>query len=192
MSWQNAHGSNGFARVSPATENHALCKAACDYAHDIVWYFWKKRVGSAEDLVGLGVFRRGKTISALENLTDLAGGAAAFHNFAVGPDGRLRAHYNRSTVTPSNPFDQATIFYRERDLPPALAPTLTLLSATNDIASVGWDSEFAVSYTVQTSTNLTDWTTLPGATTGTGESLQTTVTNTAAVTPFFLRLQAER
>lgn len=141
VSWQNAHGSNGYAHVLPATENHALCKAAYDYAHDIVWDFWEKRVGSVEDLVGLGVLRRGETISALENLTDLAGGAAAFHSFAVGPDGRLRAHYNRSTVTPSNPFDQATIFYRERDLPPALAPTLTLLSATNDIASVGWDSE---------------------------------------------------
>lgn len=192
VSWQNAYGSNGFVRVSPATENHALCKAAYDYAHDIVWYFWKKRVGSAEDLVGLGVFRRGETTSALENLTDLAGGAAAFHNFAVGPDGRLRAHYNRSTVTPSNPFDQATIFYLERDLPPALTPTITDLALTNLEATITWPSEFAVNYTVQTSTNLTDWTTLPGTISGTGESLLTTVTNTASLTPFFLRLQAVR
>ncbi len=103
FNWQNARGSNGFARISPAGENHSLCKAAYDHAHDIVWYFWKKRVGSAEDLVGAGVFRRGEVLSAIENLTDLAGGAAAFHNFAVGPDGRLRAHYHRSTVTPTNP-----------------------------------------------------------------------------------------
>jgi hypothetical protein len=192
LTWQNAQGSSGFARVSPIGENHSLCKAAYDYAHDIVWYFWKKRVGSAEDLVGVGVFRRGQVVSAIENLTDLAGGAAAFHNFAVGPDGRLRAHYHRSTVTPTNPFDQATIFYRERELPPALAPTLTLVSATNDIATLAWDSEFAVSYTVQTSTNLTAWAAEPASHVGTGETLTATTTNPVASDSRFFRLQAAR
>lgn len=192
VNWQNAYGSNGFARISPIGENHALCKAAYDYTHDIVWYFWKKRDGSAEDLVGAGVFRRGEIVSAIENLTDLAGGAAAFHNFAVGPDGRLRAHYNRSTVTPTNPFDQATIFYRERELPPALAPTLALLSATNNVATVAWNSEFAVNYTVLTSTNLSDWVAEPLSHIGTREILTAAVANLTAGAPFFLRVQAVR
>jgi len=192
VNWQNAYGSNGFARISPVGENHALCKAAYDYAHDIVWYFWKKRVGSAEDLVGVGVFRRGEAVSAIENLTDLAGGAAAFHNFAVGPDGRLRAHYNRSTVTPTNPFDQATIFYRERELPPALPPTLRFVGASNDSATIAWDSEFSVRYTVQTSTNLTDWATDPASHVGTGGTLTLTATNPAAIEARFFRLEAAR
>ncbi|HXG49336.1 MAG TPA: hypothetical protein VNO52_17055, partial [Methylomirabilota bacterium] len=178
--------------ISPAGENHALCKAAYDYTHDIVWYFWKKRSGSAEDLVGVGVFRGGEVLSPIENLTDLAGGAAAFHNFAVGPEGRLRAHYNRSTVTPTNPFDQATIFYRERALPAALAPTLTLLSATHDIVAIAWDSEFAVNYQVQTSTNLRDWVAEAGSHTGTSETLTASVTNPSPHQPLFLRLQATR
>jgi hypothetical protein len=131
-------------------------------------------------------------LSAIENLTDLAGGAAAFHNFAVGPDGRLRAHYHRSTVTPTNPFDQATIFYRERELPPALTPTLTLVSATNDLATIAWESEFAVNYTVQTSTNLTDWTAEAAAHVGTGETLAVTATNQTGAAQMFLRLQAAR
>jgi hypothetical protein len=192
LTWQNAYGTNGFARLSPTDENHSLCKAAYDYAHDIVWYFWKKRVGSAEDLVGVGVFRRGQHVSAIENLTDLAGGAAAFHNFAVGPDGRLRAHYNRSTVTPANPFDQATIFYRERNLPAALTPTITHLALTSAAATITWPSEFAVNYTVQTSTNLTDWSAAPGLHTGTGDPLTATATNDTAAAQFFLRLRAER
>lgn len=192
FTWQNVYGSNGFVRVSPAAENHSLCKAAYDYAHDIVWYFWKKRVGSAEDLVGLGVFRRGEAISDLENLTDLGGAAAVFHNFAVGPDGRLRAHYHRSTVTPTNPFDQATIFYRERELPPALAPTLTLLSATNDTATVAWNSEFAVNYTLLTSTNLADWTADAATHIGTGETLSATATNHTGAAGLFVRLGAVR
>lgn len=192
VNWQNAYGSNGFARISPIGENHALCKAAYDHTHDIVWYFWKKRAGSAEDLVGLGIFRRGKVLSSIENLTDLGGGAAAFHNFAVGPDGRLRAHYNRSTVTPTNPFDQATIFYRERELPPALAPTLALLSATNNVATVAWNSEFAVNYTVLTSTNLSDWVAEPLSHIGTREILTAAVANLTAGAPFFLRVQAVR
>ncbi|MEJ5239453.1 MAG: hypothetical protein WHT82_13920 [Limisphaera sp.] len=140
----------------------------------------------------MGVFHRGEVIGPLENLTDLAGGAAAFHDFVVGPEGRLRAHYNRSTVTPSNPFDQATIFYRERALPPALAPTLTRLSVTNNIATVAWDSEFAVNYTLLTSTNLSTWTAGPGMHIGTGETLSATATNPTAGAPFFLRLQAAR
>jgi hypothetical protein len=192
VDWQNAYGSNGFARISPVAENHSLCKAAYDYAHDLVWYFWKKRDGSAEDLVGAGVFRRGEVVSAIENLTALGGGAAAFHNFAVGPDGRLRAHYSRSTVTPTNPFDQATIFYRERELPPALAPTLTLLSATNDLATIAWESEFAVNYTVLASTNLSDWAAAPAALVGTGATLTSTRTNPVAGEPLFVRLQAAR
>lgn len=192
MDWQNAYGSNGFARISPVGENHALCKAAYDSTHDIVWFFWKKRDGSAEDLVGAGVFRRGEIVSAIENLTDLAGGAAAFHNFAVGPDGRLRAHYNRSTVTPTSPFDQATIFYRERELPAALAPTLTLLSATNDIATIAWNSEFAVNYSVLTSTNFSDWVAEPVSHIGSGDALTATATNRTPNEPFFLRLRATR
>lgn len=190
--WRNAHGSNGFARISPPGENHSLANVAYDYAHDIIWYFWKKRNGAAEDLVGVGVFRRGEAIGPLENLTDLAGGAAAFHDFVVGPEGRLRAHYNRSTVTPTNPFDQATIFYRERELPSALAPTLTLLSATNDVATVAWDSEFAVNYTMLSSTNLADWVAEPAVHVGSGEVLTATATNLTAGAPFFLRLQAAR
>lgn len=192
LTWQNAYGSNGFARVSPVGENHALCKAAYDYTHDIVWYFWKKRVGSAEDLVGVGVFRRGEVVSAIEDLTDLAGGAAAFHNFAVGPDGRLRAHYNRSLVTPTNPFDQATIFYRERNLPDALQPTITDLAVTNADVALTWPSEFAVNYTVQTSTNLSAWSDAPGLHAGTGDPLSAIVTNSTSAAQFYLRLRAER
>ncbi len=110
VTWLNHTGTAGFMQITPPGEHHALGKAAYDFAHDVGWYFWKRRRGSAEDLVGVAVRRRGQHVSDPEHLTDLAGGAAAFHNFAVGPDGRLRAHYNRSTVTADNPFPLTTLF----------------------------------------------------------------------------------
>ncbi len=189
VTWLNHTGTTGFTQISPPGENHSLCKAAYDFAHDVVWYFWKRRQGSAEDLVGVAVRRRGQYVSAPECLTDLAGGAAAFHNFAVGPDGRLRAHYNRSTVTPDNPFQQATLFYRERELPEPLTPTLTHLAVTPTDVTLEWPAEFGVTYAAQASINLVDWSPVL-AHTATSDPVSVTFPRVAADAMAFFRLRA--
>jgi hypothetical protein len=190
--WQNHGGAAGFLRVNPAGTNHSLCKAAYDPTHDIVHFFWKRSTPpSGEDIVATHVLRSGKHIASFEFITDLgSSAAAAFHNFAVGPDGRARCHYNRSLTNPSNPFDQSTIFYRERDLPPALTPELTTPILSAGVLSANYESEYAVTYTVESGNDLTTWNAQPPVT-GTGGTMTATAT-TASNPRFFLRVQAQR
>lgn len=193
VTWRNAFGTTGLARVSPSGENHSLCKAAYDREHDIVWYFWKKRDGSAEDIMAQPVYRGGATLGELENITGFAGtAAAAFHNFSVGADGKVRAHYHRSETTPLNPFDRPTIFYRERALPPPLTPGVTPSAESDGALRIQWSSEWGVRYVVETSTNLTAWATLPGEITGTLGELSTSIPAALERPQFFVRLRISR
>jgi hypothetical protein len=168
--WHQHAGATGFQRVTPDGEYHLLSKSAYDFAHDIVWFFWKRQYRPGEDILGTWVLRRGQHIeTGYEYLTDLAPtNAAGFHNFAVGADGVVRASYQ---IGAGNPNTQATIYYRDRLLPPPLAVALTNPTLTNGTLQTNFDSEFAVSYQPEISTNLTTWTHSGTATNGTGEAM---------------------
>lgn len=188
--WHQHADATGFQRVTPDGEYHLLCKSAYDFAHDIVWFFWKRQYRPGEDILGTWVLRRGQHIeTGYEYLTDLAPtNAAGFHNFAVGADGIVRATYQ---IGDSNPNTQATIYYRDRSLPPALAAALTNLTLTNGTLRADFESEFAVQYQPEISTNLTTWTENGPAANGTGtaQSVDVPVGDAA---PWFLRLRCRR
>jgi len=188
--WQQHEGASGFLRLTPDGEYHLLCKAAYDFAHDIVWFFWKRQYRPGEDILGTWVLQRGQHIeTGYEYLTDLApSNAAGFHNFAVGADGVIRATYQ---VGEGNPNTLATIYYRDRPMPPALAVTLTHPTVTAGNLQADFDSEFAVRYQPEISTNLTAWTESGTATNGTGEALTLSVPAGTALHQF-LRVRGNR
>lgn len=191
VTWRNHDDAAGFMRVSPVGEDHLLCKAAYDPHHDIVHYFWKRRRGGGEDIMAAHILRRGRRISAYEFITDLGGTSAGFHNFAVGPDGRARCHYHRSLVNPADLFDQSTIFYRERDLPPALTPELAAWVVAGTL-HIRWDSEYGASYTIESSGDLADWSEPPPVTvTGSGDEMSASSAASGGGR-MFMRVRAER
>lgn len=189
--WKNSGNAAGFQIFTPPNDSYELLKCAYDYPHDIVWFFWKWRQHPGEDVLGTWVLKRGRAIeTGTEFLTWMERtNSAGFHNFAVGADGLMRASYQIGLT--NNPTVQPTIYYRERtSLPPPLVVTLTNLTLAAAQFQFGWDSEFAVSYQLKTSTNLTSWQTNVTPLTGTGGVLLQSqgATNTVK----FFRVEATR
>jgi len=189
--WQNHDGASGFLKISPDGEQHRLCKSAYDFAHDIVWYFWKRDYRPGEDIIGTWVLLRGRHIeTGYEYLTDVAPtSAAGYHNFAAAPDGYVHATYQIGSGT--DPNTQATIYHRSRPMPSPLGPTLREVTLSGDDLQATFDSEFAVTYQVETSTDLAAWTDFGAAAVGTGEAHMASVPLDGQAR-LFMRLRASR
>ncbi|KAA0225502.1 T9SS C-terminal target domain-containing protein [candidate division KSB1 bacterium] len=93
-----------------------LVKEAYDFGNDVVWIFWKDEhdfvspFDRRADIIGAAITNRGTTLGSPEVLSDGGSLEYGFHNFKVGPDGVVRAHFNTfySDNTPS------TIYYTQR------------------------------------------------------------------------------
>lgn len=188
--WHHQAGAAGFLRLTPSGENHLLCKSAYDFAHDIVWFFWKRQSRPGEDILGTWVLRRGRYIqTGYEYLTDLAPtNAAGYHNFAVGPDGLVRATYQ---VGAGDPNTLATIYYRDRAMPPALPVTLRHAGVGAGALEASFEAEFGVRYQPQVSTDLVTWTDSGSPVNGTGEEMGLSVPGGGAP-QLFLRVHGSR
>jgi len=105
-----------FKQISPTNVRSHLVKAAYDFTNDVVWIFWKDErdfvspFDRRADIIGAAITNRGATIGSPEFLSDGGSIEYGFHNFKVGPDGTVRAHFNTfySDNTPS------TIYYTQR------------------------------------------------------------------------------
>ncbi|MDZ7293031.1 MAG: exo-alpha-sialidase [candidate division KSB1 bacterium] len=105
-----------FKQLSTANVRSHLVKEAYDYVNDVVWIFWKDErdfvspFDRRADIIGAAITNRGATIGAPEFLSDGGSLEYGFHNFKVGPDASVRAHFNTfySDGMPS------TIYYTER------------------------------------------------------------------------------
>jgi hypothetical protein len=157
LTWTSPGQSGGAQLLTPLTESHRLCKSAYDHARDIWWIFWKRSYFPGEDILGTWVQGGGRYVGApLEYITDRGSGSAAFHNFAVGPDGLIRAHYHYSTnaALPAG----TSVYYRERlSVPPPLAPVLTNFQSASGQMAFEFATEFGAAYQAEASTNLATW-----------------------------------
>jgi hypothetical protein len=189
LTWTSAGNPGGAQALTPLDESHRLSKSAYDHTHDIWWVFWKRSYFPGEDILGTWVQAGGRHVGApLEYLTDLGAGSAAFHNFAVGPDGLIRAHYHYGT---NAALPAATsVYYRERlTVPPPLAPVLTNARAAAGQMTFQFDTEFGANYQPQASTNLGAWLDFGMPVAGDGGA-QTVPAATMGTNQLFLRLKA--
>jgi hypothetical protein len=105
-----------FQQLSPANVRSHLVKSAYDFKNNVVWFFWKDErdfvspFDRRADIIGAAITNRGATLGAAEFLSDGGSTEYGFHNFKVGPDGIVRAHFN----TFYNDNTPATIYYTQR------------------------------------------------------------------------------
>lgn len=113
-----------FQQISPPNVRSHLVKSAYNFNNDVVWFFWKDErdfvspFDRRADIIGVAITNSGTTIGAPEFLSDGGSLEYGFHNFKVGPDGLVHAHFNTfyNNGTPS------TIYYTRRsELTTALA-----------------------------------------------------------------------
>jgi len=105
-----------FKQLSPVNVRSHLVKSAYDFFNDVVWIFWKDErdfvspFDRRADIIGAPITNRGASLGNPEFLSDGGSIEYGFHNFKVGPDGIVRAHFNTfySDNTPS------TIYYTQR------------------------------------------------------------------------------
>jgi hypothetical protein len=98
----------GFRQISETNIRSHLVKEAYDFVNDRPWFVWKDERdvplggmggtmpsdgGRGADLMAAYISNQGETVSRPEFLTDAGDSEVGFHNFKVGTDGILRAHY---------------------------------------------------------------------------------------------------
>jgi len=188
VTWKNLADAAGFIQMTPTGDDHLLSSSAYDFDRDIVWFFWKERE-PIENIRGTWVLKHGDYVQTdWEKITSLTTSGTGLKSFAVGPDGLVRTHYQLGLDSPTS---QTTFAYRERlRLPPALPPTLVNPRMEAGLFKFDWESEFAVQYTAQYSTNYTTWTDAVPVLVGDGETV--TYSLPATGTWRVVRVGAER
>lgn len=121
------YSANGGATWSPVdtlsdTLNRShLIKTAYDHTNNIAWCFWKDErdfnfgTGNPEaDIIGSYIVNNGSsyTVSATEFISDGDSTEYGYHNFKVGADGVVRAHF--VTIENGQPKD---LYYTQRSAP---------------------------------------------------------------------------
>ncbi len=116
--YSNNHGVSWsvFKKISTANVRSHLVKAAYDFTSDVIWFFWKDErdfispFDRRADIIGAPISNRGATVGSPEFLSDGGSLEYGFHNFKIGPDGVVRAHFN----TFYNDNTPSTILYTQR------------------------------------------------------------------------------